>query len=75
MAKTLKVSHAHIHIIPRYKGDVPKPRGGVRNIIQGRLLKTSVPFINAGCLCVYQNTLCLIEIVIYDFLSLGLSPM
>ncbi len=27
------VSHAHIHIIPRYKGDVPKPRGGVRNII------------------------------------------
>ena len=27
------VQHAHIHIIPRYKGDVPKPMGGVRNII------------------------------------------
>ena len=30
------VSHAHIHIIPRYKGDVPKPRGGVRNIIPNK---------------------------------------
>jgi diadenosine tetraphosphate (Ap4A) HIT family hydrolase len=27
------VFHAHIHIIPRYTGDVPNPRGGVRNII------------------------------------------
>lgn len=27
------VFHAHIHIIPRYAGDVPTPRGGVRNII------------------------------------------
>ena len=27
------VTHAHIHLIPRYRGDVPKPRGGVRNII------------------------------------------
>jgi diadenosine tetraphosphate (Ap4A) HIT family hydrolase len=27
------VFHAHIHIIPRYLGDVPNPRGGVRNII------------------------------------------
>ncbi len=26
-------SHAHIHIIPRYKGDVPDPRGGVRWVI------------------------------------------
>ena len=24
---------AHIHIIPRYKGDVDNPRGGIRNII------------------------------------------
>jgi diadenosine tetraphosphate (Ap4A) HIT family hydrolase len=24
------VMHAHIHIIPRYVGDVPDPRGGVR---------------------------------------------
>ena len=27
------VPHAHIHIIPRFKGDVPDPRGGVRWII------------------------------------------
>tara|TARA_Y100000588_G_C13533326_1_gene618783 strand:+ start:156 stop:545 length:390 start_codon:yes stop_codon:yes gene_type:complete len=27
--------HVHIHIIPRYKGDVENPRGGVRNIIPG----------------------------------------
>ena len=30
------VFHAHIHIIPRYKDDVPNPRGGVRNIIPGK---------------------------------------
>ncbi|RIK08278.1 MAG: HIT family protein [Acidobacteria bacterium] len=24
------VGHAHVHVIPRYKGDVPDPRGGVR---------------------------------------------
>lgn len=24
--------HLHIHVIPRYKGDVKDPRGGVRNI-------------------------------------------
>jgi diadenosine tetraphosphate (Ap4A) HIT family hydrolase len=27
------VWHAHIHLIPRYRGDVPDPRGGVRNVI------------------------------------------
>ena len=27
------VWHAHIHVIPRYKGDVPNPRGGVRHVI------------------------------------------
>jgi diadenosine tetraphosphate (Ap4A) HIT family hydrolase len=27
------VWHAHIHVIPRYKGDNPNPRGGVRNVI------------------------------------------
>ena len=27
------VMHAHVHIIPRRKGDVPDPRGGVRWII------------------------------------------
>src|SRR5688500_13057619 len=29
------VPHAHIHVIPRYQGDVPDPRGGVRWIIPG----------------------------------------
>jgi diadenosine tetraphosphate (Ap4A) HIT family hydrolase len=27
------VWHAHIHVIPRYKGDSPNPKGGVRNVI------------------------------------------
>ena len=30
------VSHAHIHVIPRYAGDVPDPRGGVRWVIPER---------------------------------------
>ena len=27
------VMHLHIHLIPRYKGDVENPRGGIRGII------------------------------------------
>jgi ATP adenylyltransferase len=27
------VWHAHIHVIPRYTGDVSEPRGGVRGVI------------------------------------------
>ena len=27
------VAHAHIHLIPRFAGDVPDPRGGIRRII------------------------------------------
>jgi diadenosine tetraphosphate (Ap4A) HIT family hydrolase len=27
------IPHLHVHLIPRYKGDVPDPRGGVRNIV------------------------------------------
>jgi diadenosine tetraphosphate (Ap4A) HIT family hydrolase len=27
------VWHAHIHVIPRYAGDVANPRGGVRHVI------------------------------------------
>jgi len=23
--------HLHVHLIPRYKGDVKKPKGGIRN--------------------------------------------
>jgi len=30
------VFHCHIHLIPRRAGDVPKPRGGIRNIIPGK---------------------------------------
>jgi ATP adenylyltransferase len=27
------IDHVHIHLIPRYKGDVEFPRGGVRGVI------------------------------------------
>lgn len=27
------VPHLHVHVIPRYAGDLPDPRGGVRNVI------------------------------------------
>ncbi len=30
------IPHAHIHIIPRYTGDVENPRGGIRNMIPGK---------------------------------------
>ncbi len=30
------VSHVHIHLIPRYNGDVQEPRGGVRGVIPER---------------------------------------
>ncbi|MDD4531539.1 MAG: HIT family protein [Candidatus Pacebacteria bacterium] len=30
------IQHLHIHLIPRYKGDVENPRGGVRNVIPGK---------------------------------------
>ena len=30
------IFHCHIHMIPRRKGDVKIPRGGVRNIIPGK---------------------------------------
>lgn len=30
------VMHAHIHVIPRYAGDVPKPRGGVHVVIPNK---------------------------------------
>jgi diadenosine tetraphosphate (Ap4A) HIT family hydrolase len=26
------IDHLHIHLIPRYEGDTPNPRGGIRNI-------------------------------------------
>ena len=30
------VFHCHMHIIPRYKGDVPNPKGGVRGVIPSK---------------------------------------
>ena len=27
------VFHCHMHIIPRFKGDVPSPKGGIRGVI------------------------------------------
>ncbi|MGE5418228.1 MAG: HIT family protein [Acidobacteriota bacterium] len=30
------IFHVHVHLIPRYAGDVSNPRGGIRGIIPGR---------------------------------------
>jgi superfamily II DNA or RNA helicase/diadenosine tetraphosphate (Ap4A) HIT family hydrolase len=30
------VMHLHVHVIPRYTGDMPDPRGGVRGVIPGK---------------------------------------
>ena len=30
------VDHVHIHIIPRYEGDMEDPTGGVRHVIPGK---------------------------------------
>lgn len=30
------IPHLHIHVIPRYKGDVENPRGGVRGVIPSK---------------------------------------
>lgn len=27
------IPHVHLHVIPRYRGDTPNPRGGVRGVI------------------------------------------
>lgn len=29
-------NHLHVHVIPRYFGDVEEPQGGLRNIIPGK---------------------------------------
>ena len=28
--------HVHVHLIPRYSGDLPDPKGGVRRILEGK---------------------------------------
>ncbi len=30
------VMHLHMHLIPRFNGDVPDPRGGIRHVIPGK---------------------------------------
>ena len=30
------VMHCHVHLIPRRRGDVPDPRGGIRHVIPGK---------------------------------------
>ena len=30
------VFHCHMHLIPKYKGDVPNPKGGVRGVIPSK---------------------------------------
>ena len=30
------IGHLHVHVIPRYLGDMPDPRGGVRHVIPGK---------------------------------------
>jgi diadenosine tetraphosphate (Ap4A) HIT family hydrolase len=30
------IMHFHCHLIPRYQGDTPSPRGGVRGVIPGK---------------------------------------
>ncbi len=31
------VFHVHMHLIPRYIGDTPSPKGGVRGVIPGKM--------------------------------------
>ena len=30
------VMHLHLHVIPRYEGDMDDPKGGVRGVIPGK---------------------------------------
>ena len=34
------IFHVHIHLIPRYAGDSPRPRGGVRQVLPGKAFYT-----------------------------------
>lgn len=31
------ITHAHIHLIPRYEGDMANPEGGVRGVIPDKM--------------------------------------
>lgn len=40
------VFHVHMHLIPRYKGDVPNPKGGVRGVIPSKQNYNAAPLKN-----------------------------
>jgi diadenosine tetraphosphate (Ap4A) HIT family hydrolase len=42
------IMHAHIHLIPRYEGDVPDPRGGVRFVVPQKAKYFEESFICEG---------------------------
>jgi len=33
-------THVHVHLIPRYQGDVPDARGGIRSVLAGNQRKS-----------------------------------
>lgn len=37
------IPHLHVHVIPRYQGDVENPKGGVRGVIPQKKLYTFEP--------------------------------
>jgi diadenosine tetraphosphate (Ap4A) HIT family hydrolase/HKD family nuclease len=41
------VPHVHVHVIPRYSGDMPDPRGGVRHVIPEKGNYLAVPAASA----------------------------
>lgn len=44
------VMHLHVHVIPRYQGDMPDPRGGVRHVIpwKGNYKVEAAPRLSQG---------------------------
>ena len=44
------VNHLHLHVIPRFHGDVPDPRGGIRNVLPelGNYLNSSYELNRTG---------------------------
>lgn len=44
------VMHLHVHVIPRFRGDMDDPRGGVRHVIpsKGNYLREVAPLVTGG---------------------------